>query len=373
MSTFNDALLKLIEASLEANYSDVRKASNILAKELSDENLDLAKKIKAIVRRKGVPLRASGYLDKLPSDSKSKVDLLEETQWPVTPIFLDEESMNVFSTFIEDVYHIEKLIKYGLNGRLNFLLSGPPGTGKSLVAGHLAAKLHKPLYTVRLDSVISSLLGDTAKNIRSIFEFSASNDCVIFLDEVDAVAKLRDDKHEIGELKRVVNTLIQGLDSLDDRSVVIAATNHSKLLDPAIWRRFPYVIQFGEPDYDLRTAMWEHFLFRDDEGRNAIAGLLAKVSHGLTGADIEGIANAAKRRSVLESEPINIPRVVVAVLNSLSGRVSIPGRGALETDKKREVASKLSSKFKLTQAEIAKLLFVSRQAVSNYLKGSIHA
>lgn len=68
---------------------------------------------------------------------------------------------------------------------------------------------------------------------------------MLFLDEVDAVAKLRDDNQEVGELKRVVNTLIQGLDSLDDSAIVIAATNHSKLLDPAIWRRFPYKISFG--------------------------------------------------------------------------------------------------------------------------------
>src|SRR5579863_3140015 len=128
------------------------------------------------------------------------------------------------------------------------LIAGPPGTGKTLLAGHIAAQLNRPLYTVRLDSVISSLLGDTAKNIRSFFDFVPIRGGILFLDEMDAIAKLRDDRQELGELKRVVNTVIQGLDSLDDHAVVIAATNHPQLLDSAIWRRFPYKIELGAPN-----------------------------------------------------------------------------------------------------------------------------
>ncbi|WP_244492385.1 ATP-binding protein, partial [Aureimonas sp. AU12] len=121
-------------------------------------------------------------------------------------MFLNEGGCRVFSDFVADAQRIDELSAQGLASRLGLLLSGPPGTGKTLLAGHVAAQLSRPLYVVRLDSVISSLLGDTAKNIRSVFDFVPARNAVLFLDEMDAVAKLRDDRHELGELKRVVNT-----------------------------------------------------------------------------------------------------------------------------------------------------------------------
>ncbi|MBZ9558036.1 MULTISPECIES: AAA family ATPase [unclassified Modicisalibacter] len=369
MNALKDSLLSLIEASLDANYSEVRRAANKIAQEMNTEDADTAKQIKSLVRRKGVPLRSSGYMEKLPTDPKSKMDLVEETSWSVTPLFLNEGEKNIFETFSGDVANADKLIRHGLAGRFNLMLSGPPGTGKSLIAGHVAAKLNKPIYTVRLDAMVSSLLGDTAKNIRNVFEFSANKGGVLFLDEVDALAKLRDDKHEVGELKRVVNTLIQGLDSLDDKSIVIAATNHAGLLDPAIWRRFPYSIQFSHPDIDLRHVMWGFFLYSDNGDSQILKGL-ATISEGLTGADIENISHAARRRSVLEDKEINLPRVVEAVIGSSSSQIMIPMKGELESQKKKALSIELYSKYKISQADIGKLLSVSRQAVSNYLKGA---
>lgn len=366
--TFNESLVNLISASLDANYTEVKKAATIIAQNINAEDAETARVIRSLIRKKGVPLRSSGYIEKLPTDSKSRLDLVEETPWPLTPIFLNKVEKNVFDAFVEDVSNSDKLIRHGLAGRFNLLLSGPPGTGKSLIAGHVAEKMKKPMYTVRLDSMISSLLGDTAKNIRSVFDFAASKRGVLFLDEVDAVAKMRDDKHEVGELKRVVNTLIQGLDSLDDNSVVIAATNHPELLDPAIWRRFPYSIKFDYPDFDLRKVMWGYFLFDDKGDKNPLNGL-AEISEGLSGGDIESIAYSAKRRSVLEEKDVNLPRVIEAVLRSSASKTSIPMKGELSSVEKKNISRELYSKHNITQAEVGKLLSVSRQAVSNYLKG----
>ena len=239
-------VVELTDAALAADYTRVKRAANALARDLAKCGEEaVAQELRALIRKRGVPLKASGYIEALPVDSKSRMPLVEEQSWPDTPVFLNEDAWRTFQDFLDDAKRIDELSAKGLASRLSLLLSGPPGTGKSLLAGHIAAQLSRNLYVIRLDSVISSLLGDTAKNIRSVFDFVPARNAVLFLDEMDAIAKLRDDRHELGELKRVVNTVIQGLDALDPNAIVIAATNHPHLLDPAIWRRFPYKIDLA--------------------------------------------------------------------------------------------------------------------------------
>lgn len=367
MSINNEDVIALIEASLDANYTEVRSVSNRIAKSISEIDLDVAKKIKSILRRKGVPLRSSGYTENLPVDPKSRMPLVEEHQWPVSPLFLDQKEQAIFSSFVSSVQHQDKLIANGLTGRLGLLLSGPPGTGKTLIAGHIAAQLNKPLYVVRLDSVISSLLGDTAKNLRQIFDYVPSKGGVLFLDEVDAIAKLRDDTQEVGELKRVVNTFIQGLDSLDDSAVVIAATNHSGLLDPAIWRRFPFKINFGFPSEDVRTVLWDHFLFQD-KGDASLTRFLAVISEGLSGADIENLSVSARRHSILNATEINVPSIIYAILESENDHPALPNDNELTKEQKVKITNLLSSKYKFSNTDIAKFLGVVRQTIIKYLK-----
>lgn len=362
-----DEIIELIDAALAADYTRVRRAGNKLATLIGKDDPEAAKKLRVLIRKRGVPLRASGYAEPLPVDAKSRLPLIEEQSWPTTPIFIDADSQAVFASFLADVRNAELLSAKGLASRLCLLLSGPPGTGKSLLAGHIAAQLGKPLYVVRLDSVISSLLGDTAKNIRNLFDFVPTQEGVLLLDEMDAIAKLRDDRHELGELKRVVNTVIQGLDSLDDRAIVIAATNHPQLLDPAIWRRFPYKIDLALPNAAVREDLWRHFLTEDDEA-SPLPAVLAQISEGLSGADIQNIALAARRQAVLDQRPFDSGAVAWAVLEVAAGRRAIPDRLGLTTARKRAVALALVRERGISQSEAARLLGVSRQAISAYLK-----
>lgn len=366
MPTDAKALLALVEAALAADYTGVRRAAEAAARTLTAEGQnEAAKELRALIRRKGVPLRTSGYMETLPVDAKSRLPLIEEQPWPSSPVFLNGETNAVFEDFITDAQHVDELTAKGLSSRLCLLLSGPPGTGKSLLAGHVAAQLRRPLYTVRLDSVISSLLGDTAKNIRSLFDFVPSRNAVLFLDEMDAIAKLRDDRQELGELKRVVNTVIQGLDNLDDRSVVVAATNHPHLLDPAIWRRFPYKIELTVPDEDVRQSLWQHFLFHDNNRDEA--ALLAKASAGLSGAEIESISLTALRHAVLHKRDLDLAAIVQAIL-PVERKQARPSRTGLTSDRKRLLARELHQRFSLNGAEIGRLLGVTRQAANAYLK-----
>lgn len=362
-------LMELLDASLSADYTRVRRAGAKIAQSMRGVDPEAASQLKALIRKKGVPLRASGYSEVLPVDSKSRLALVEEQPWPDSPLFVGRDVSQVFDAFLEDVRNVDVLIENGVLTRLALLLSGPPGTGKTLLAGHVAAQLGLPLYAVRLDSVISSLLGDTAKNIRSIFDYVSLHPGILFIDEMDAVAKLRSDQHELGELKRVVNTLIQGLDSLDDRAIVIGATNHAELLDPAIWRRFPYKIELDYPSEEVRQDIWTHYL---SSGKHEceFAALLAAISAGLTGSDIQNLALAARRQALFDGRDPDWANVAWAAHRSKAGRFVIPEREGLTTDQKRQLAAELVSSEIATAAEVARLLGISRQAVSSYLKDS---
>ncbi len=359
----------LIESALAADYTSVRRVGGQIAKQLAEQNdLEGAKALQALLRKRGVPLQSSGYAEALPRDAVSRLPLVEEGHWPTTPVMLGGEAGHTIAQFIEDAKHIGLLAEKGVSARLGLLLYGPPGTGKTLLAGHIAASLNRPFYIARLDSLISSRLGETAKNIRGIFEFVPARNAVLFLDEMDAIAKLRDDRHELGELKRVVNTVLQGLDSLTDDVVTVGATNHPHLLDPAIWRRFPYKAELGLPDEDVRADLWAHFLFQGEAVRQDDARLLARVSDGLSGADIENIALAARRRSILGNREPGLAQILLAVQASRAGSPRLLDNRELGTADKKALTVFLHKKGDVRQADIASIVGVSRQMVHRYLK-----
>src|SRR5690606_16472912 len=143
--------------------------------------------------------------------------------------------------------HAKLLADHGIPLRRRVLFWGPPGCGKTSAAEALAAEMGVPLVVVRLDSLISSYLGETASNLRRIIEYAHQGRWVVLFDEFDAIGRLRDDPTEHGEIKRVVNASLQMLDQYDGPSTFVAATNHEGLLDTALWRRFDEVVVFRPP------------------------------------------------------------------------------------------------------------------------------
>lgn len=362
-------IMKLIEAAMSADYTSVRREGNAVARLLaSQRDHEGAKAIQSILRKRGVPLQTSGVAESLPRDGASSLPLIEEGNWPTTPVMLEGEPGAVVSQFVEDAKNIDLLSEKGVSSRLGLLLYGPPGTGKSLLAGHIAALLDRPFYIARLDSLISSRLGETAKNIRGIFDYVPSRQAVLFLDEIDAIAKLRDDRHELGELKRVVNTVIQGLDSLTDDVITIAATNHPHLLDSAIWRRFPYKAEIKLPDRQVREDLWLHFLYADDEGRRGDAEHLAHLSDGLSGADIENIGLAARRRAILSKTEPSLATILLILSNSNTDGMKLAINGNISVEDKKKLSQHLIGTGHFSQADIARILGISRQMVNKYLK-----
>jgi SpoVK/Ycf46/Vps4 family AAA+-type ATPase len=151
--------------------------------------------------------------------------------------------------------------------------------------------------------------------------------------------------------------------------VVIAATNHPQLLDAAIWRRFPYKVELGAPNEEVRCDLWRHFLFEDGTA-TSLPPILAQIASGLSGADIQMIALAARRQAVIESQPLDIPAVVGAVLKAAAGRLAVPAHvHHLPGERKKALALVLVREKGISQSDVARLLGVTRQSVSSYLKG----
>jgi SpoVK/Ycf46/Vps4 family AAA+-type ATPase len=141
----------------------------------------------------------------------------------------------------------ERLGKFGLSHRKTVLLYGPPGCGKSLGAKRLAWNTGLPLMKVRLDSLISSYLGESSSNLASIFTAAKEHACVLLLDECDAIARARNGSKDIGEASRIVNALLQLMDEYDAPGLLVATTNVGESLDPALFRRFDDVIPVPLP------------------------------------------------------------------------------------------------------------------------------
>lgn len=163
-------------------------------------------------------------------------------------IILSAENIRIFVGLLRESRNAENIRRRGLAVRSKLLFCGPPGCGKTLCAEIFASELGLPLYIVKLDRLISSYLGETATNIRKIFEFARKQPSVLFFDEFDALARARDEDGEHNELRRVVNSLLIFIDRIQPKGFVVAATNLDQSLDPAIWRRFDEVVWFDRPD-----------------------------------------------------------------------------------------------------------------------------
>jgi SpoVK/Ycf46/Vps4 family AAA+-type ATPase len=189
------------------------------------------------------------------------------------------------------------------------LLYGPSGCGKTLASYVIAGELDKMMVVINLGAIVSSKLGETSKNLSKIFKKAATEDCIIFLDEFDSLGKIRDYSQDHGEMKRVVNTILQLFDYLPQNSIVIAATNQKDMLDDALLRRFDNIIGFELPnEADIKnlielTLKNGNFKFDNKSAANRII----KQSIGLSYYSIQKtLITAIKRTLFASAEPKKI-------------------------------------------------------------------
>jgi hypothetical protein len=301
--SFMSELFRIVNGALRLDIDKVRNYTAFLADKLEKAGDGAsAGRLRKMLEESDQQLRPAGaaFAKVLPVDADSRFPLIERVNLKTLsepPIVLAQDQWDIVNEFLSIAKSYAQADIQGIAASLSFLMYGPPGTGKSRLARFIAQELGLDLYVARLDGLISSFLGSTSKNIRALFDFAAKTPCVLFLDEFDAIAKLRGDSQELGELKRVVNSFIQNLDTLGTQSIVIAATNHQELLDSAIWRRFSYRLALGYPGADLRRKMWESYSQELQLTAREIE-LLVDLSEGFSGSDIHDVCVRLQRRRI---------------------------------------------------------------------------
>lgn len=319
-------LFRIVEGALRQDGVKVKNYASLLADKLSHDGDDAsAQRLRKLIDERARQLHPTRLTQDSPPpvDGESRFPLLERAEIPASAdSHLLTDAQRVFvEDYLSVVTSRVELEKKGVKAGTNLLLYGPPGCGKSHLAAYISQRLSLPMYVARLDGLISSFLGSTAKNIRSVFEFASRTPCVMLLDEFDAIAKLRDDQQELGELKRVVNSFIQNIDSLGRDIILIAATNHEQLLDPAVWRRFQYLLHIDLPNLDQREAFWKLFSGGLNWSPKDLKAL-ADLSEGFSVAAIEGAATRVRQQVVTRQAQPSLHSALSALVSLARGESS---------------------------------------------------
>ncbi len=296
---------KIVEGAMKHDQVKVLNYTKQLISKLEEDGESrAASKFNQIVNMQNeTTLSAMGSFREtnLPVDSESRTSLADVI-YPNennVEVILSKSNYDKLHSFILSYKNVDKLNALGIGISNTLLLYGPPGCGKTKCAFLIAKELQLPLVIARLDSLISSYLGTTSKNIRTLFEFTQKTPCVLFLDEFDALAKARDDTNELGELKRVVNSLLQNVDAMSNDSLLLAATNHENLLDSAVWRRFYYKLEIELPDIEAIIKIIDLFIGGTTDFTIKEKKELAVAFSGLSGANVEEIVKKAMRNAVI--------------------------------------------------------------------------
>jgi ATPases of the AAA+ class len=303
---FYSEITKIIEAGLDRDKDKVKNYSMLLAKKLEkDGDIKSSKRIETLLSRKNNGSAITDALVAPPVDQESRLGIVDIDYGPVAPdIILSQAIRTRLDDFENTIKIKDKLDSLGMPFNMSLLLYGPPGCGKTSIASFLANKLDLPLVTARLDTLISSLLGNTAKNLRRIFDYAQRQPCVLFLDEFDAIAKARDDHHELGELKRVVNSLLQNMDAYCQNGILVAATNRQELLDDAIWRRFQTVIEIPKPQEDEIISLVNKTSATIDLSgiKKKHFDIAIKQLHGFSYSNIQNLVQNIVKQKIIKNE-----------------------------------------------------------------------
>lgn len=300
-------LRQLVKAGATGDSDAFRQASEaIIREERQKQHHLLANDLEQILYGDTKPLKSNvtRQLPAVPTDKERGLQLLDLRQPHRTleELILPSAGKTAVEELLEEHRREDVLVTYGLRASSKVLFFGPPGCGKTLAAEVIACELDLPLAIVRLDALVSSYLGETAANLRKVFDYIAQYPMVALFDEFDALGKERADSSEHGELRRVVNAVLQMMDGYRGKSLIIAATNHEQILDSAIWRRFDDMLEFPLPTTELLPKILQLKLrgvrrqFEHDDQE------IFDIFKGMSPAGIERVIRRATKRMILKNQ-----------------------------------------------------------------------
>jgi SpoVK/Ycf46/Vps4 family AAA+-type ATPase len=295
-------LMKRLLASYGQDAQFRAVAMEIIDEEEKKNNRVLARSLRRTLESAPMPPPSKGPkvlapLLAFPDRSTEFLERVEQTH-KAADIILSAENLRLFVDLLREFRNRDEIRRHGLRPRSKLLFCGPPGCGKTLCAEVFAGEVGLPLYVAKLDVLVSSYLGETASNVRKLFEFARRQPCVLFLDEFDALARARQDTSEHSELRRVVNSLLLFIDRFHNDGFLIAATNLDEALDRAVWRRFDEVVWFEKPNLSA-IKRYLKMKFRNVKTEFSVEEK-AEALQGYSFAEIERICLQAIKRSILD-------------------------------------------------------------------------
>ena len=288
-----DLLVHLVKAAREGDDPELRRTvESMIAEERNKQHHLVAERLEKALQ----------------SESFSGVEAISGSQQGfaikkpavrLEDLLLSDRNRTAVNELIEEQQRAEVLRAYALEPRHRILFVGPPGNGKTSLAEAIAEALLLPLVVLRYEEVVGSYLGETASRLASVFDFARSRRCVLFFDEFDALGKERGDEHETGEIKRVVSSLLLGVDALPSHTILVAASNHPELLDRAAHRRFELRLELPIPGRAERIDWFERFGERFDEPLGLAAETFVRKTAGVSYSQLQDLADDIMRQQVL--------------------------------------------------------------------------
>ena len=280
-------------------------ASEIIEDERKKNHGILADDLKLILNGNYQTKKTNMLSSNTPKDNDKDMPLVE-VMYPekyFSDLIVSEDRIAQLEQIIKEFNNWDVLVSNGVFPTRRALFYGPPGCGKTLSAQALAGEIGIPMLYVRFDALISSYLGETASNIRKVFDYAKKDSWLIFFDEFDAIGRSRNDSTEHGEIKRVVNAFLQQIDNYKGRSLIIAATNFEESLDYAIWRRFDETIRFDMPSNEEKIKLFELKMNRFKGPSHVIVQYLNELE-AFSHSDIEKVCQIIMKRCILEGKKI---------------------------------------------------------------------